>query len=170
MKLSELNNASDELLFALKYSRKTKAKDVYNIGALSKRTFYEVKELQRLLYDENGFSAAITFLLELSNQKDPDLFEFFSFFNYCKEEIMKISEMEGNALSYTPSVDEERAGIERFEQFGYLLSIDSLAGGDILKWPKIRDIEYEQVFSKLLIDKAHNDFDRDLSKVQNSRR
>jgi hypothetical protein len=167
MKLSELNNASEELLFALKYSRKTKAKDVYNVGKLTKRTFYEVKELQRLLYDDNGFSAAITFLLELSHQKDPDLFEFFSFFNYCKEEIMTITEREEKALGYTPSSDEVRAGIDRFNKYGYLLSIDSLARGDVFKWKEARDLEYEVAFSKLMIDKDHNDFDRELFRVQN---
>jgi len=167
MKISDLHNASDELIFALKYSNKAKARDVYKIGPLTKRTFYEVKELQRLLFDENGFNQAILFVMELSKQKDPELFEFFAFFNYCKEEIENINEMEGLALAYTPSVEEEKAGIDRFGRFGYLMAIDSLSGGDVLKWPAIRDLQYEIAFSKLVIDKEKSDFDRALFKVQN---
>ena len=166
MKLSDLNNASDELIFALKYSNKTKPRDVYNIGRLTKRSFYDVKELQRLLYDPDGFYKSIKFVLDLINVKNPDLFEFFAFFNYCKLEIEKVTEMETNGLSYNPSADEERAGIDRFNKFGYLTAIDSLAGGDVLKWPEIRNMEYEAAFSKLMLDKERSDFDRELFRVQ----
>ena len=169
MKLSDLHTADDQLVFALKYSRKTKAKDVYKIGPLTNRTFYEVKELQRLMSDENGFEQSILFVLELSGQKDPDLFQFFSFFNYCKEEIERVNIMEENALGYTPTTDEERAGIDRFNKFGYVLAIDSLAKGNVLKWNEVKNIPYEDAFMKLMIDKTRNDFDKDLFKVQNSK-
>lgn len=169
MKLSDLQAASDELIFALKYSKRTQPRDVYKIGKLTARTFYEVKELQRLMFDENGISQAIKFVLELSGQKDPELFEFFAFFNYCKAEIERITEMESNALAYTPTTDEERAGIDRFNKFGYLTAIDSLAGGDVLKWPEIRNIEYETAFTKLMIDKERSDFDKALFKIQSSK-
>lgn len=169
MNLSALSTASEELIFALKYSKRTRPRDVYNIGKLTGRTFYEVKELQRLLYDENGFTQAIKFVLDLSGKKDPEIFEFFAFFNYCKAEIERITEMESNALAYTPTTDEERAGIDRFNKFGYLTAIDSLAGGNVLKWAEIRNIEYETAFTKLMIDKEKSEFDKALFKIQSSK-
>ena len=56
MKLSDFlniaNSKDDEqkeaAFFAVKYSRKSKARDVYGIGKLTEKTFYEVKELQRI--------------------------------------------------------------------------------------------------------------------------
>ena len=170
MKLSALHNADEELIFALKFSKKTAPRDVYGIGPMTGRTFYEVKELQRLLSHPEGFEKAVLFALEIAKQTDPELFEFFAYFNYCREQIDGITAIENATLSHTPTADEERAGIERFGKFGYLLSINSLAGGDVLKWAQVRELPYEVALSKLMIDKDQSDFDKALFEVQNPRR
>jgi len=152
MRLSDiLDKDPEQLEFALKYSNSSKAKDGYKCGELVKRSFYEVKELQRLFSSDDNFFELIKFVIELFNiPKNPPLFDFFAFINFLKSEIEKVNDIEVNLISEVQS-DIDPA---LFEPFGYLIQIDELAKGDILNYERIKALPYEVCFTKLLYEKV----------------
>lgn len=61
--------------------------------------------------------------------------------------------------------DHVLAGIKTFEKYGVSNTIDSLAGGDILKWEAVCQLEYELVFQKLRMNADQELFKRKLRTV-----
>ncbi|GAA3994579.1 hypothetical protein [Mucilaginibacter dorajii] len=55
---------------------------------------------------------------------------------------------------------EKRAGIQSFEKFKYINTINSLAGGDITKWDTILNMPYERVLTKLLLNKTEAEYQK----------
>jgi hypothetical protein len=49
---------------------------------------------------------------------------------------------------------EKRAGIDTFAAFGYLNTVNSLAGGNLLHWDAILLMPYTKVYTKLLLNKT----------------
>lgn len=82
---------------------------------------------------------------------------FVYFIKFIEEEIEKISMLEAN-LNKTDDAEEqmklEAAGIEELKKFGSINIVDSLAGGDILKWGSIEQMPYKMVYTKLLKNKT----------------
>ena len=167
MKLSEIQELDEVTARAMRYLR---PKDHYKFGQMVKRTFYEVKELQRLFYEPDHFQELIKYILTFVTEKDPDVPKFFSFMNYLRKEISLINEIEEAALSYYPTSDEHRAGVERFAKYGYMMPIDSLAGGDVLKYELIKKVPYEVAFTKLSMEKDRADFDKALFEIRKPRK
>ena len=48
----------------------------------------------------------------------------------------------------TPNAKMFQAGINKLDQFGLMNTIDNLAGGDVLKYDKVRKLKYNVVFDK----------------------
>ncbi|WP_144916744.1 hypothetical protein [Mucilaginibacter frigoritolerans] len=55
---------------------------------------------------------------------------------------------------------EKRAGIQNFEKFKYINTINSLAGGDITKWAQILNMPYERILTKLLLNKTEAEYQK----------
>lgn len=55
---------------------------------------------------------------------------------------------------------ERKAGIESFKKFGYINTVDSLAGGDVLKWNDVLNLPYEMVFLKQLRNKTQEAYSK----------
>ena len=55
---------------------------------------------------------------------------------------------------------EIRAGIKAFEKFGFYNTVNSLAGGDVLRWQEILNLPYEIVFLKQLLNKTEFGFQK----------
>jgi len=75
--------------------------------------------------------------------------ELFSFIVWVIDQLEAIYRLENQYLSNPPDVDLVKAGVSELEQFSELNVIDNLAGGDILKWKKIKQLPYYMVFDKL---------------------
>lgn len=60
---------------------------------------------------------------------------------------------------------EKRAGIQSFEKFKYINTVNSLAGGDITKWGEILNMPYERVLTKLLLSKAEAEYQKKYSEL-----
>ena len=60
---------------------------------------------------------------------------------------------------------EKRAGIQSFEKFKYINTINSLAGGDITKWSEILNMPYERVLTKLLLNKTEAEYQKKYSEL-----
>lgn len=88
----------------------------------------------------------------------------FLFLLWTKDQMGKIAEMENTYLFNPPDPKLLAAGIRNLDVLGTVNTVDLLAGGDILKWEKVRGLPYSEVFNKLLknaieyrINKAMND-------------
>ena len=64
-----------------------------------------------------------------------------------------------------PSVLEKKAGIQSFEKFKYINTVNSLAGGDITKWAQILNMPYERVLTKLLLNKTEAEYQKRYSEL-----
>ena len=172
MKLSEFlniaNSKDDEqkeaAFFAVKYSRKSKARDVFGFGKLTARTFYEVKEIQRVF--SSSFEESINVAIDLCTERDPDVFDFFAHYNYIRNEIEQVNERE-QLLSYEPTAEEEAAGIEAFGKFGYFGQIRSIAKQYGWTLEYVKALPYSTAFTILLYDKEEADFNKRLIKIRN---
>lgn len=60
------------------------------------------------------------------------------------------------------SKEQRQAGIADFDRFGVFNTIDSLAGGDILKWGEVMKLVYNEVFLKLCMNKQQHIFQENL--------
>lgn len=88
----------------------------------------------------------ITFMhVNLAKNRHKLLFVF-----WIREQYKKINELESSYLVTIPDPKLLQAGIKDLDVLGDVNTVDSLAGGDILKWEKIRKLPYSEVFNKLL--------------------
>jgi hypothetical protein len=60
---------------------------------------------------------------------------------------------------------EKAAGIKNFEPFGVINTVNSLAGGDVLKWESIMQLPYEKYFTKLLLNKVESEYQKKYQKL-----
>ena len=77
-------------------------------------------------------------------------------------------ETENKLLSSPASALEKKAGIQAFEKFKYINTINSLAGGDITKWEQILNMPYERILTKLLLNKTEAEYQRKYSELIHS--
>lgn len=109
------------------------------------------------LFDSQKFEEA--FYIILKNYKKNITFkrvkrarnnDKFLFMLWVKEQYTRINDLEERMLVSPPDVKLLQAGIRELDVLGDYNTIDSLAGGDILKWEAIRQMKYSEVFNKLL--------------------
>jgi len=72
-----------------------------------------------------------------------------AFFMWLKDEFEIIQRLEKEHLNSPPDIDMQAAGVRELDEFGELNVIDSLSGGDILKWEQVEKLPYYKVFDKL---------------------
>ena len=60
---------------------------------------------------------------------------------------------------------EKKAGIQLFEKFKYINTVNSLADGDITKWSEILNMPYERVLTKLLLNKTEAEYQKRYSEL-----
>jgi hypothetical protein len=93
-------------------------------------------------------------------------YDVFAFYNFVVEGIKRINEVE-KQLSYEPDSKEVGAGIEEYNKFGWFVTLDRLAGGDMLKYDAIGKQKFCDVFAKLLLNKVDVEYNKRLMKRQN---
>jgi len=76
--------------------------------------------------------------------------EVLGFVLWVRDELEQISHLEAMHLQTPTDTKLVKAGIKRLEVLGEINVIDSLAGGDILKWACVKALPYSEVFDKLL--------------------
>lgn len=72
------------------------------------------------------------------------------FLLWLKEQYKQINELEEQYLYTPPEAKLLQAGIKELDILGDKNTIDSLAGGDVLKWDLVKQLPYSVVFDKLL--------------------
>ncbi|MEN0053638.1 MAG: hypothetical protein AAGC65_08210 [Mucilaginibacter sp.] len=72
---------------------------------------------------------------------------------------------ENQLLASAPTAFEKRAGIQAFEKFKYINTVNALASGDITKWDAVMNMPYERVLTKLLLNKTEADYQKRYSEL-----
>lgn len=79
--------------------------------------------------------------------------------------LSQLIQTENKLLASVPSILEKKAGIQSFEKFTYINTINSLAGGDITRWAAILNMPYERVLTKLLLNKTEAEYQKRYSEL-----
>ena len=85
---------------------------------------------------------------------------------WIKDEMEAIGNLEKEYLSSPPDADLINAGIRELDELGEFNTIDTLAGGDILKHEQIKALPYHYVFDKLRKQTLENKIAKNLAKIQ----
>lgn len=115
-------------------------------------------------------------VLEIFKDRDVHLFppdiesidpnQVMHFILWIKDEMDAIGKMEQLNLSGDPDPDLNAAGIAELSQFGDMNTIDSLAGGDILKWEQVKKLRYHVIFDKQLKSIIESRIEKKLAKIK----
>jgi hypothetical protein len=131
-----------------------------------------IKNLQDLLNKPyltyNDMSEIISLASGISYEEIYKLkwFDVFKFYNFVTKGIEQINEIE-KQINYEPTNEEISAGIEEYNQFGWFVTLNRLAGGDILKHEDIGNQKYCDVFAVLKLQKIDAQFNKNLMKKRN---
>ena len=91
--------------------------------------------------------------------------DFVYFSKWLEDELKMLVALEKDL---TTEVDEDlnEAGVSDLNIFQEINVIDGLAGGDLLKWAEIEQLEYEKVYTKLLKNKTENNIAEHLRTIR----
>jgi len=142
--------------------------DSWGVSDIVNWDYITVKKIQSILSGSFSYEQLIYIIRELTGYRksrilDTPWMNVFRFYRFVKDSIERVNEME-EKLQYDPDSMEEKAGINMFNQFGYFVTIDRLAGGDPLKYEDIGKMEYSVIFSKLLLNKTDIQFTKNYHK------
>ncbi|MDP2686442.1 MAG: hypothetical protein Q8O62_04420 [Aequorivita sp.] len=92
---------------------------------------------------------------------------FFGIYNSIKLQFENLIKSEENlAPNYVNPKWEQVEGGIRMVKFGIYNTLEDLSGGDILKWPQIMEMEYQEVFTKLMINKVKGDLIYEMDRIK----
>ncbi len=77
---------------------------------------------------------------------------------------------ERDELDYKPTNEQIRAGIDKFNQFKRANTIDILAGGDLLKWEEILELDVNSVHLKLKMKRQEGIFNKNYHSIMSEKR
>jgi hypothetical protein len=153
------------------FGLKAKSND-WNKGDILEWEWATIKQLQDLLnrpslsYDDMTEIILIASGLPVKEVCLKKWFDVFKFYNFITEGIKRVNELE-KQLSYEPDAKEAAAGIEDYNQFGWFVTLDRLAGGDMLKYDQVGKQKYCDVFAKLKLNKVDSEYNKRLMKIRN---
>ena len=127
---------------------------------LTDLTHLRYKTLKRVvpeLFTEQKYNLALHEILKDSKKNVPlwrvkmsNNFKKYAFLLWVQDQYEAIKNMEQAYLSTPPDPKLLNAGIRDLDILGDTASVDTLAGGDILKWNKIIELPYSMIFDKQL--------------------
>lgn len=98
------------------------------------------------------------------------LVDLYSTAMYYIEQLKVVLESERNVLHKEPTREQKLAGIDMFSDFGVMNTIKALAGGDILKYDAVTKLEYNVVFTHMVMNKVQSDFEENYRAVMKRKR
>lgn len=158
--------------FAMKYAiRFTDPVDEFKLEDFFEQKCGLVKDFQ---YDyERGLSFAQSFdyackfsQKELHNEK---LDVVCRFIRYLIEQLINIIKVEREVLSHDANEDEERAGLERFENIGIYLQLRSVAITFNTTPQHIKEWTYSELLAEMFTAKQVSDYQREYNKIVNEK-
>ncbi len=152
----------DKYDFAIKYSKQSEAKDILCFGDLTKKTFGEVKDLQQQFSEKDYF---VKFITQCEKLLYLDVFTFFAYYNYVINEVSRVNSIESQLLGHEANGDEINANIDKLNEMGVGIQIDTLALGQVWMYETIRGMNYEDCLYKLVLEKRRSDYQRDYQNI-----
>jgi hypothetical protein len=153
--LSKLIPVDSDAMFKVKPFTKLKYKHVLKLKAMAEATNTIDDTIIKYIASKSGFEIKEKQILNSSVKS------YFQTINQIELNFKQVREYE-ELLNTDVDSKLESAGAEDLNQFGALNTIDSLAGGDILRWKAILQIEWWDVFNKLYKTKIENDIRKNL--------
>lgn len=103
--------------------------------------------------------------IDLQNMR---IITFYSLLNDIVKQLENIISAEQHHLTpkHTNVKWEAVEGSKRLSVLGVMPMVDTLAGGDILKYDEILDMNYETVFNKLVLDTIRGDLEYEMNKIK----
>lgn len=144
-------------------------KPAEDVREVFKMRFVDVNNLKEFLGRNETIKAVMLVLdkprSEVINMR---VTTFFPILNNIVKQVEGILKAEERGLS-SDVVDfkwEAVRGSERLAKYGYYNTLDDLSGGDITKWEEIRQLPYNEVFLKLLLNKDKAQLEREMSEIK----
>ena len=96
-----------------------------------------------------------------------NIFNVFCVFEYIKSRMKDIKRLEEQEFNNDEDKDDQRAGIDIFNKYGYYNELRSLTGGDRTKDKFYLDMPYIDVFMELTYKSNLIKFEKKLSEIKN---
>ena len=158
--LSKLMSDKIKPIFPVKEFHLLKYKNVINLKSLSLQDDSDSKLLKKIAkYSGWKYTDSKVSKARLSS--------YFATIRDIKNNFIFIKEKENLLITETDS-KLITAGIEELNQFGNLNTIDSLAGGDILNWKEVINLQWWDVFNKLYKNKIENKIKEKLNLINST--
>lgn len=156
--------------FAMKYAFCFKEPiDEYKLGDLTELEFGTIKDLQYDIETGMTFDKLLNYIERLGKIKNigtEPLDKVMRFSNYILESIKQIIEVENQILSHEPDIDEEEAGMDRFNGLGVYLQLRSIAITFHTTPNEVRKWKYADALTEMYTAKQLSDYERDLMKIK----
>jgi hypothetical protein len=158
--------------YAAMYSRVLNtSKDIFDIGEFNKLTFGQVKDAQTAFANGVYWLKLLNFVSEIKSISVKKIakykfFELCKFRRYVEEQLDKIQRIESKMYYEVTGID-KAAGIDKLTQFGVVIQIDKLAGGDVMKWELVKQLPYAIGFMKLYMDKTVDEVNMEKNRIIN---
>ena len=153
--------------FVKKYGKRTNTLFGIELEPLIYFSYGFVKIDLPSLLNENNIDEIIKIICDIKNisvKKISDK-EKISLTLWLIDELEAIGSLEQNYLSSQPEPELIASGIDELNVFGELNIIDSLAGGDILKWEQVKQLPYHSIFDKLRKDNIERKINKNYNKI-----
>jgi hypothetical protein len=89
---------------------------------------------------------------------------------WIEKQYEEINNREKLALERPPDFKMIASGIKKLDDFGYINTVDMLAGGDVTKWSEIEQLPYEVCFTKQYKTTIENDIQKKLLEINSNDR
>lgn len=158
---------SDLYNFVKKYGKRTNTLFGVELEPLIYFSYGFVKIDLPSLLNENNIDEIINIICDIKDisvKKITDK-EKISLTLWLIDELEAIGSLEQNYLSSNPEPELIASGIDELNIFGELNIIDSLAGGDILKWEQVKQLPYHSIFDKLRKDNIERKINKNYNKI-----
>ena len=148
------------------------SKDEYLINDVTDLSFGVIKDIQDEI--ENGemnFTRRCYWISKILNKEDESwigkekLIRFIIGSNYLINEIEKLINAERIVFTHEPTIEEEEAGLDRFNGLGIYLQLRKLAGNDVTKIEAVKQLPYSLCFTELFTMKQEYDFQKELNEI-----
>jgi hypothetical protein len=155
-----------EIDFAIKYML---PKDYFNVGDFTELKFGLIKDIMFDVSKGLSFETFIDYFEKITTVKlkDAKVLELFGFHKYLISEIERIAKIENNGLSYSPTDEEIRAGIDIFEKYSYYPQLRSIAIAFYMTIDEVRELKYSHCFTELMYQHDMAYFNRRLNEIFN---
>ena len=118
--------------------------------------------LLREMIKEKNISGVLELIYSVSQEKflELDVFNCFAVYKWINEQLALITKEEIFYLNDEPTQKEKDAGIDDLNEFGYTVSLDVLANGNILEYDNYLRKPYHQIFRKFRLNKTKNEIQK----------